>query len=176
MAAEIATARNGDRSEKLSKHFELVIRGKRDLKTIADGDRFIEAICDEPDATTRVEAIIAADKGLDACRKVVRLSLELPFLLGAATRFLTYLSAPSLRHLASGHFLYRILEAIVEPPSFWNALIDAHEKRLLSSQASLAFGWLLLEILCSQYQVLPDVRHLAEKFTQDSSLIASSAI
>jgi hypothetical protein len=164
------------RSARLSKYFELTVKGKRELKSAADGSRFLGALCDETDSSKRVEAIMAAPKGLDACAKAVRLSLDRSFLIGAGTNFLLYLSAPSLKQLASGHFLYRVLEAVVEPPSFWNALIDAHQKRLLTERASQAFGWLLLEILSSHAEGLPDVRTVAEQVTKDASLINSPAV
>ena len=164
------------RSARLSKYFELTVKGKREIKSAADGLRFLEALCAETDASKRVESLIAAPKGLEACAKTVRLSLDRPFLIGAGTDLLLYLSAPSLKQLASGHFLYRVLEAIVEPPSFWNALIDAHQKRLLTDRANQAFGWLLLEILSSHTAGLPDVRPIAEQVTEDASLIDSPAL
>jgi len=164
------------RSVRLSKHFELIVKGKREIKSAADGARFLDALCDEADASKRVEALIAAPKGLDACAKAVRLSLDHSFLVGAGTDLLLYLAAPSLKQLASGHFLRRLLEVIVEPPTFWNALVDAHRKRLLTERASQAFGWLLLELLSSHSKDLPDVRQIAEEATRDSSLINSPAI
>ncbi|ORY15668.1 P-loop containing nucleoside triphosphate hydrolase protein [Clohesyomyces aquaticus] len=164
------------RSARLSKYFDLIVKGKRELKSAADGPRFLEAFCDESDASKRVEALIAAPKGIEACAKAVRLSLDRSFLIGAGTDLLLYLSAPSLKQLASGHFLYRVLEAIVEPPSFWNALIDAHRKRFLTERASQAFGWLLLEILSSHVEGLPDVRPIAAQATEDESLINSPSL
>ncbi|RMZ71440.1 ATPase AAA-type core [Pyrenophora seminiperda CCB06] len=157
-------------------YFELTIRGKRELNSAADGTRFIGALCDESNASKRVEALIAAPNGLDACAKAVRLSLDRPFLIGAGTDLLLYLSAPSLKQLASGHFLHRVLESIVEPPSFWIALIDAHRKQLLTERANQAFGWLLLEILSSRSEGLPDVRPIAEQVTETGSLINSPAL
>ncbi|KAF2471116.1 P-loop containing nucleoside triphosphate hydrolase protein [Lindgomyces ingoldianus] len=164
------------RSARLSKYFDLIVKGKRELKTSADGPRFLEALCDEIDAAKRIEALIAAPKGLEAVAKAVRLSLDRPFLIGAGTDLLLYLTAPSLKQLCSGQFLYRVLEAIVEPPSFWNALLDAHEKRLLTERASHAFGWLLLEILSSHTEGLPNVRSIAEQVTENGSLTESSSL
>ncbi|KAH7122786.1 P-loop containing nucleoside triphosphate hydrolase protein [Dendryphion nanum] len=161
------------RTARLSKYFELVVKGKRELKTAADGSRFLEALCDGADASKRLEAIIAAPKGLDACAKAVRFSFDRLFLIGSSTDFLLYLSAPCLKQLASGHFLNRVLEAIVEPPSFWNALVDAHQKRQLTSPATQAFAWLLLEILSSHAEGLPDVRLVAQHVTDNVSFLAS---
>jgi hypothetical protein len=165
-----------DRSARLSKYFELIVRGKRELTSAADCIRFLGALCDEADASKRVEAIIAAPKGLDACTKAVRQSMDLSFLVGAGTDLLLYLSAPSLKQLASGHFLHRVLEVIVEPPSFMNALIDAHRKALLTDRANQAFGWLLVEILSSRLDGLPDVRPIAEQVTQSESLLKSPTL
>jgi hypothetical protein len=170
-----AQADTSARSVRLSKYFELIVKGKRELKSAADGPRFLGALCNEVDASKRVEALIAAPKSLDACAKAICLSLDRPFLIGVGTDLLLYISTPSLKQLASGHFLYRVLEATVKSPSFWNALIDAHQKRLLTERASRAFGWLLLEILSSHPEGLP-VRPIAEVVIEDLSLINSPAI
>lgn len=176
MSAQSGNENVTDRSEKLLKYFELTLKGKRDLKSVADGSRFIEAFCDIQDTSKAVESIIAADKGLEACAKAIRLSLDITFITGPATDLLLCLSDPSLKQLASGHFLLLILEAIVEPSSFWTALVDAYEKRMLSDRGVQAFGWLLLELLCSNLQVSLDVRPLAEEVTAESSLLEFPAI
>ncbi|RMZ67477.1 aaa family atpase [Pyrenophora seminiperda CCB06] len=55
----------------------------------------------------------------------------------------------SVKQLYDGKFLHRVLEQIVEPPSFWNILVEAHSARILTTDGTHAFAWLPLEILRS---------------------------
>lgn len=98
------------------------------------------------------------------------------FLNGPATAVLIRLSEPSLKQLYGGQFLLRILEAIVEPPTFWNALCEAHHGRILTGQATQCFAWLLVELLCATTGTLPDVHGVAEQVTANESLIRSPSL
>ncbi|KAF2189155.1 P-loop containing nucleoside triphosphate hydrolase protein [Zopfia rhizophila CBS 207.26] len=173
MAAQEAAS---SRSVRLSKYFNQIIHGKRPFKNTADGNRFLEALCDEKDASKRVESLIASPEGLNAIAKSVRLSLHHSFLNGRGTDLLLYLCDPSLKQLCSGQFLYRVLDAIVEPPSFWNALVGGHNSRILTDRANHAFAWLLLEILSSHTEALPDVRTIAKRVTKDETLTNSPSL
>ena len=96
------------------------------------------------------------------------------FLNGWATSVLRFLSARSVKQLYAGEFLHRILESIVQPPSFWNTLVEAHRACTLTDEATSAFAWLLLELLCSRSDQVPNnVREVAERVTCDESFIKS---
>lgn len=69
--------------------------------------------------------------------------------------------------------MYRILEQIVQPPTFWNTLCQAHNVRMLTLEGSYAFAWLLLELLCSRLDDIPDVRGIAEQVSNNESLLNS---
>ena len=157
----------------LTKFFNAVIHGHRDLKSPADGNRFLEALCTQEDACKSVESLIAAPKGLSSIAKTFRFSRENAFLNGPSTRILLYLSHPSLKQLYNGQFLHRVLEQLVQPPTFWNALVEAHRNRVLADRSNHAFAWLLLELLCSRSDNVPDVRSIAEQITSDESLTTS---
>ncbi|KAF2112085.1 P-loop containing nucleoside triphosphate hydrolase protein [Lophiotrema nucula] len=160
----------------LTKLFNRIIGGHSELKSAADGYRFLEALCVQEDASKCVERLIAAPEGLAAVAKAFRFSSSSVFLNGPAASTLRYISAPSLKQLYGGQFLHRLLEQIVEPPTFWNTLIEAHHARILTEDATHAFAWLLLEILCSHTEELPDVRAVAERITENESLITASSL
>jgi hypothetical protein len=154
----------------LTKLFNGVIHGHRKLNSPQDGDRFLEALRAQEDASKCVENLIAATEGLAAVAKAFRLSGSSAFLNGPATSALRYLSDESIKQLYDGHFLHRIIEQIVEPPTFWNTFVEAHNDRLLTGDATQAFAWLLLEIMFCRSEEVPDVKDVAERLTKDESL------
>ncbi|KAH6625605.1 P-loop containing nucleoside triphosphate hydrolase protein [Boeremia exigua] len=173
MAETDATTR---RAAGLKKLFHAVIHGTRDLKSAADGDRFLEALCAQDDVSKCVEVLVAAPAGLSATARAFRFSNSTTFINSHATSVLLRLSDPSLKQLYGGEFLQRIIEAIVNPASFWTALVNAHDARALTLDASHAFAWLLLELLISRSEDGPDVREIAEIVTDKESLINSQSL
>lgn len=153
------------RAVRLTKHFNAIIHGNRELSTAADGQRFLEAVCAQKDVTKCVECLIAAPGGLPAVAKSFRFSGDSAFLNGRATSVLRYLSQPSLKQLYNGSSLRQVLVEIVEPPTFWNTLCESHHAKTLTDEATLAFAWLLYELLCCTQEGLPDVRQVAERVT-----------
>lgn len=162
------------RAAGLTKLFNAVIRGNRELKNAADGDRFLEALCAQEDVSKCVEVLIAAPAGLSAVARAFRFSNS--SINGHAASALLQLSDPLLKTLYGGQFLQRIIEAIVDPPSFWHALVESHDARALTLEASHAFAWLLLELLISRSEDVPDVRTVAERVTENESLINSDSL
>lgn len=173
MADQEAAAK---RAAGLTKLFNTVIHGQRDLKSVADGNRFLEAFCSQEDVSRCVERIIASKAGLEAIGKAFRFSPDRTFLDGPAASVILHLSHPSAKQLYGGQFLHRILEQIVNPPTFWNTLVDAHHAGILSTKATHAFAWLLLEILQSRSEDVPDVHEVAEQVTKNESLIKSDSL
>ncbi|KAF2017639.1 P-loop containing nucleoside triphosphate hydrolase protein [Aaosphaeria arxii CBS 175.79] len=169
-------ASQGDAAKRtagLQKLFGQVIHGHRDLKTVADGNRFLEALCSYEDAAKCVERLVAGPKGYDAIGAAFRFSGDCSFLNGPGSRAILYLSNPALKQLHSGGFLPRILKAILDPPTYWNTMIEAHHTGVLTADATQAFAWLLLELLCSHNDGLPDARSVAEQVSQSGSLVTA---
>lgn len=161
---------------RLTKLFNAVIHGHREVKSVADGNRFLEALCAQGDVTKCVECLVAAPGGLSAIAKCYRFAGDSAFLNGPGASVLHHLSNPALKQLYSGQFLHRVLEAIVEPPTFWNTFVEAHHARILTDDATQAFAWLLFEILCAHSDTLPDVRDVAERITNNESLLRAATL
>ncbi|KAK6496366.1 hypothetical protein TWF481_002391 [Arthrobotrys musiformis] len=165
------------RLTRLTKFFNATIHGHRQLGSAADGNRFLESLCAQEDVTKCVESVVAATGGINAIAKSFRFSRDSVFLNEQAASVLLRLADPSLKQLYAGEFLIRILEAIVEPPTFWNTLVEAHQAQSLNDRATHAFAWLLLEILsCRSPEGLPDVRDVADRVTENESLINGSLL
>ncbi|KAF1835315.1 P-loop containing nucleoside triphosphate hydrolase protein [Decorospora gaudefroyi] len=164
------------RAQQLTKLFHGVIHGHRELKSAADGNRFLEALCSQEDASKSVECLIASVAGLSSVAKAFRFSRDSAFLNGPATSVILHLAQPEIKQLYSGQFLHRVLEHIVQPPTFWNTLVEAHSARILSPEGTHALAWLLLEILHSRSENAPDVRDVAERITKAESLISADSL
>ena len=80
----------------LTKLFNAVIHGRRELKSPADGNRFIESLYSQQDPSRAVESLIAAPNGLSSIAKAFRFSGDSAFLNGPGAEALQYLSHPSL--------------------------------------------------------------------------------
>ncbi|KAF1943538.1 P-loop containing nucleoside triphosphate hydrolase protein [Clathrospora elynae] len=164
------------RAAGLTKLFNGVIHGNRELKSTADGNRFLEALCSQEDVSKCVECLIAAPAGLSAVAKAFRFSRDSGFLNGPATSVLRHLSDASVKQLYGGQFLHRVLEQIVQPPTFWNTFVGAHDARVLTVEGTYAFAWLLLEILNIHSEDAPDVRDVAERINRNESFIKSDSL
>ncbi|KAK7181913.1 NFX1-type zinc finger-containing protein 1 (ATPase) [Paraphaeosphaeria sporulosa] len=157
----------------LTKLFNGFIHGHREIKSLGDCKRFLEAVCAQKDASKCVESIVASSSGLTALAKAFRFTGDSAFLNGPAAEVLRLLADPSIKQLHDGQFLHRIVQHIVDPPTFWDAFSKAHFARALSEDANLAFAWLLVELLYDRSGDLPDVRNIAERVTEIESLIGS---
>ncbi|KAI4920884.1 hypothetical protein J4E85_008999 [Alternaria conjuncta] len=164
------------RAAGLTKLFNAIIHGRREIKTAGDSNRFLEALCAQEDASKCVECLIASSAGLAAVGVAFRTTGDSAFLNGWATAVITHLAQPPVKQLYGGQFLQRVLEHIVQPPTFWNTFVNAHDGHVLSSDGTRAFAWLLLELLYSRSEEIPDVRDVAERVTKHGSFIDSDSL
>src|SRR6266536_2104205 len=132
---------------RLDKFFNNVLSGQQTLKSLRDGDLFIEAVCAQPDLPTCVNKLTSSPKGLQSVQACMRFNISPTYLNGPATRLLTYIQDPALKVICEGDFLRQIIIHIVEPPIFWNAFVQAFRDGTLELLAQQAFGWLLLELV-----------------------------
>lgn len=164
------------RSARLSKYFDQVLSGTRAVKSIEDGKRFLEAICNQESPSGTAEKLIASPEGINSLQKSLRFDVSLPLLNGLGAEFMNYLADDTLKQLCNGQFLHQIIATVVEPPTFWNALSEAHKQRVLSQNSTQAFAWLLLELLTSRGGGLSEVQDLAQTVTSDKSLLSSPVL
>jgi hypothetical protein len=167
---------NAKRVAGLTKLFNAVIFGHRALRSAADGNRFLEALCAQEDVSKAVENLVAAPEALGAVAKAFRFSADTTFINGAATSVILHLSHPSVKQLYAGQFLHRVLEQITQPPTFWNTFVEAHNARVLTPAGTHAFAWLLLELLHSRSDDSLDVHDVAQRVTNNESLIKSDSL
>jgi hypothetical protein len=135
------------RVTRLSAFFNQVLHGQRNLSTARDGKLFIEALCVQPDPANCAHKLLTSPSGLSVLQASVRFDTSVTFLNEHAVPLLRYLQAPSLKAISSGSVLATLLLSMVDPPFFWDALVNSFKGGLLNSNASHAFAWLLLQLV-----------------------------
>jgi hypothetical protein len=134
------------RAAKLNKLFNNIIHNNTQL-TKATYSLFIEAVCAQVDPPTCVNKINGSPGGLTSVRAAMRFDLTPAFCNGLASKLLRYLSASELRTIGNGALLRAILQAIVEPPIFWEAFKTALMSGKLGEEGQFGFAWLLSSLL-----------------------------
>lgn len=156
------TINSAGRSARLQKVFRDTLGGRRKITDLSAAKLFLEAAQSHESPSACVETILASSDGLGAVRSSVRADLSLGFIQTYALGFIHFISDPSVKALADGQFLWQILQAIVDPPTFWNALCKFHDK--LEEQWLFPTAWLAHELISKQsddaHDVVPGVQSL----------------
>ncbi|KAL9584330.1 MAG: hypothetical protein Q9212_002190 [Teloschistes hypoglaucus] len=164
------------KSNRLRKLFSAVIDGKRAVKSTNDAKLFLEAICDQQDRSNCVEKLVAAPQGLQAVKTSLRSDVSSAFINESSTNLLRYIADEGVRQICSGQLLRDILVAVVEPPTFWNALERCYDEKTLSTSGIHGFACLLLELLSSPSALVQlNVFDTAEKALVAGGLLDSSS-
>lgn len=155
------------RSSRLYKVFTQVIQGKREVKTKADVEQFLEAICDQTDPSICVEKLVASPTAMESLRRGLRFDVSAAFVNKCTASFILYLNEPSIKRLCSGQFLTKLLLVITEPGTLWTAMVKAYEQGKFEQPAELSFAWLVMELLpihtLSEVDILPVAQNLTER-------------
>jgi hypothetical protein len=163
------------RTTQLTKFLGAVLSGKRSVQRLKDGNLLLESICCEPDRSRCVEKLAASRTALESLQRSLRFDVSPAFLNGPSVQLLRYIADPSIKDLCSGQLLHAIIEIIVEPPTFWHALLQAQKNKTLNEDATCCLAWLLLELLMLPGFGPENVRDTAETFTHDRTFLNSSS-
>ena len=163
------------RELKLRSQFPLFLRGKRKVDSVLDGQHFFEAVCLQDSASTCTEHIISSNEGLTAIHDAFRRNLGAEYIQTYAVRFLLFFSEPAVKSLNGGSFLHKILHEIVEPRTFWDALLGHFENNALDERSIEALAWLCLELLSSPTSPAEEVVERVRKVSQDSRFVKSQS-
>ena len=164
---------DSSRAAKLSKYFNSVIRGERTLKSLKDGELFIESLCGQSDPATSIEKLLSQPQGLESLQTCMRLDVSPKFCNGKALALFKYLQDPKLKVICAGEFLQRVIKHIVEPPIFWNAFVQSYRDGSLVQDAQQCFGWLLLELISLPYHKCKKYLEVAREPHIQNSLLNS---
>lgn len=154
------------KAAKLNKLFNLIVTGRQPLNE-HNNTLFLESISTFPEPVGRFHAIVSNPNGLETLQKALWIDLSPPFLNNAAAKLLQAMKSPSLASTSGGSYLRKVVQAIVDPPIFWDALVDALKTDQLEPDAQASFAWLLLQLLT----LSPDMAKQYAPLANDPSII-----
>ncbi|KAJ6494824.1 P-loop containing nucleoside triphosphate hydrolase protein [Mycena vitilis] len=160
------------RASKLNKLFNEVLHGTP--LNNHNFSRFLEAIRSQPDHAACANKIIASPTGLVSVQAAMRFDLTESFLNGGGAEMIAYLQAPALESIGGGAYLRQIVQAIVDPPIFWDTFAVAFKSGRLTIHGARSFAWLLLQLCRLPGSAADLYLELASDASVLSTLIASS--
>ena len=134
------------KAARLSKLFNAIVTGKQTL-TEHNNLQFLESIWTSPEPVGRFHTIVNNPKGLSTLQLSLWIDVSPPFLNNAAAKLLQTMKSPSLASTSGGSYLRKVVQAISDPPIFWDAFVDALKNNQLEPDAQVSFAWLLLQLL-----------------------------
>ena len=137
---------DGLKAARLNKLFNAIVTGSMSLNE-SNYLQFLESISTSPEPVGRFHAIVSHDKGLVALQRSLWINTFPLFLNNAAAKLLQTIKSPSLASTSGGSLLRKVVQAIVEPPIFWDAFVGALKTKQLEPDAQASFAWLLLQLL-----------------------------
>lgn len=158
-------ADNTVRINRLNAYFKQVLHG-RAINQVSDFNRFLEAIVLQKSPSETVERLAASPNAMAAIQKAVRSDVSPASINRSTSQLLQYLSDDSVKQLCNGQFLEKILLAIFEPRTLWNALVKAFRARELTDQSISSLAWMTIELLSLRsVDVLADAQALVDEGT-----------
>ncbi|KAM3507032.1 hypothetical protein MY10362_002023 [Beauveria mimosiformis] len=137
----------GSRVARLKKAFRDFLSGTRSVAATRDAELFLEALRAQPSSSVCLELILGSSSGLAAVHKSVRASSNLPFICSRVLPFVRFLSQPEAKAICEGTLLVQIINAIVSPPTAWNAILGHYVAGGFGEEEVEIFAWLCSEIV-----------------------------
>ncbi|KAI0888621.1 P-loop containing nucleoside triphosphate hydrolase protein [Annulohypoxylon maeteangense] len=163
------------RSRALNKLFYDILEGKRTVGKLQDAEKFLESIANRVDKADCIERLATSKSGQDALHKSLTLGNSFDFINTFTSRFLELLRDPTLKSVGDGELIKQIIWRMVDPPSFWNTLVQHVNTKQLGDQAIEGFAWLLLQLVLLPQSQSSTFRETAGSLLQDGSLEGSSS-
>lgn len=137
------------RSSKLRKRLKEVLSGSSQLRTPREAQLFIEALTEIEDSAQCAEQLVASRHGLEALRVSVRLDISQTFIQGHAIKLIGIIVDAAVERLAGGLVRTKLLVALLDPPTFWTALLEVLLAQNIDVQYHESVAQLLYAMTCS---------------------------
>ncbi|OAA49073.1 cbbX [Beauveria brongniartii RCEF 3172] len=138
---------DGSRVARLKKAFRDFLNGTRSVAATRDAEVFLEALRSQPSSSVCLELVLGSSSGLAAVHKSVRASSNLSFICSQVLPFVRFLSQPEAKAICEGTLLVQIINAIVSPPTAWNAILGHYVAGGFGEEEVETFAWLCSEIV-----------------------------
>ncbi|KAF7561335.1 hypothetical protein G7046_g2807 [Stylonectria norvegica] len=169
---------NPARVSKLANLFRLIITGGKQVNNSNDARLFFEAggnLCQQKEPVFCVEVIIESTDGVKALASAVRCDLSANFIASATLPFLKNLMDPRIETLNNGRFLQQLLVTVLEPSTFWFALLNARSGGNIPTPELEVFAWLCLHVVSSQLPELESQKADVEALMETKCLIEAQS-
>ena len=151
------------RSARLNRLLDAVLKGKAQLGTPTQCKQFIEAICMQPDPPLCIENISSSPCGISSIQEAICADVSVSGLNEHGVNLLSYIQAPAIQTLNGGQFLTLILNAIAKSSSFWMAFTAAFKEQKLTEAGQKSFAWTLLHLVQIPSETVSPHRTLAKE-------------
>ncbi|KAI8713538.1 hypothetical protein NCS52_01298500 [Fusarium sp. LHS14.1] len=168
----------GSRAAKLIKSFWSITKGEQQIANSHSAKLYLQGckvFCEQRTAVKCVEVLISNPAGITALERAVRADLSADFITSTTLPFIHALSDPGVASLNDGRFLRQLLSAILEPVTFWSALLPVYYSGRLDDAGLEAFAWLCLQIVSDQSGSLDAHRIGVHNLMEDKSLLKSQS-
>lgn len=135
------------RSARINRLLDTVLKGKTNLGTPTQCKQFIEAICIQPEPPLCIENIITSPYGISSIQEAICTDVSVSSLNEHSLNLLSCIQAPAIKNLSGGQFLTRILNAIAKSSSFWTAFTAAFKEQKLTEAGQKSFAWALVHLI-----------------------------
>ncbi|KAI5926117.1 P-loop containing nucleoside triphosphate hydrolase protein [Camillea tinctor] len=159
------------RSRKLDKLFYDTIEGKMLIHDSTKAQMFLEAIVNRSDKSDCIERLASSKAGQTALHKSLTLNTSSLFMNTTVTNLLSFLGDPAMKRVCNGELLNQILLVMVDPPAFFDTLVQHARNQLLEERAMEGFMWLLLQLVVLPPSHSTPYREVAESLLQDESIL-----
>ncbi|OKL58161.1 hypothetical protein UA08_06509 [Talaromyces atroroseus] len=161
-----------ERLGKLNRYLIAIEKGNKKIKNDSDARLFLEALCSQPNHVDCIERLLSSRNNMSCLEESFKVDMIADFVEGPATSFLKYLQDSRFENLSNGYFLRKILLIIVNPPTFWKALVKSVRGHELSQASQYSFAWLILTLL-KLSNVTTDFVSVAKDLLQNQSFLLS---
>lgn len=168
----------GSRASKLVKSFFTITKGDQQITNSHSAKLYLQGCkvyCEQKTAVKCVEVLIYNPPGVPAVERAVRADLSADFITSTTLPFIHALSDPGVASLNDGRFLRQLLSAVLEPATFWSALLPVYYSGGLDDAGHEAFAWLCLQIVSDQSGSLDAHQIAVQHLMEDKSLLKSQS-
>ncbi|KAI1142174.1 P-loop containing nucleoside triphosphate hydrolase protein [Hypoxylon sp. FL0543] len=163
------------RSQMLDKFFYRILEGKCRIGKPEDSRKFLESIANRVDKPDCIERLASSTSGQDALHKSLTFDLSARFVNTFVSDLLQFLADPALKRVCDGELLNQVVWVMVDPPLFWNSLVQHVRAKRLEAKAVEGFAWLLLQLVLLPPSQSASFRQTAESLLHDGTLEKSSS-
>ncbi|RTE73245.1 hypothetical protein BHE90_012334 [Fusarium euwallaceae] len=168
----------GSRTAKLIKSFWAITKGEQQITNTHSARLYLQGckvFCEQKTAVKCVEVLISNPPGVTALERAVRADLSADSITSTTLPFIHALSDPGVASLNDGRFLRQLLSAVLEPATFWSALLPVYYSGKLDDAGLEAFAWLCLQIVSDQSGSLDAHQIAVQNLMEDKSLLKSQS-